>query len=363
MNPFTTSEMDERLTRIRERLTEEDIDALVSTDAMSIRYATGFCGEPRTLLLTNNQVVLYTSFRTLPWAEAQTRDIELSTHSDPIEDILNRISHVASIGVDPGIRHQHLLKLTDAWAPRKVVLSSAIDRTREIKSAAEIERLRQSQQHNEAVFNTVLPQIKPGMTERGVQGLILTEIASREVLDGYAFPPIVAAGANAWEIHHLPDSTPLQAGGMIIIDLGVMHQGYASDMTRTVCLGEPSDKMREVYACVSEAQDRAFAAIRTGATNHQVDTAARAVIAGAGLDRGFTHGLGHGIGLETHDPGITLSPNAAERPLEPGMVFTIEPGTYLEGAFGVRIEDTVVVRPDGFENFTRQSKAFTSLPL
>jgi Xaa-Pro aminopeptidase len=227
----------------------------------------------------------------------------------------------------------------------------------------EVDRLRQSQQLNEAVFSAVLPRIRPGMTERGVQGLILSEIAAHEDLDGYSFSPIVAAGANAWEIHHLPDATPLQMGDMVIIDLGVIHRGYASDMTRTVCLGPPTDRMREIYECVSEAQDRAFDVIQSGVSNHEVDAAARALICHAGHGRGFTHGLGHGIGLQTHDPGIRLSAEAPELPLEAGMAFTIEPGIYLEGEFGVRIEDTIIVRHNGYENLTRQSKAFTSLPL
>jgi Xaa-Pro aminopeptidase len=248
-------------------------------------------------------------------------------------------------------------------APHEVVASRAIDLARQIKSEAEIALLRQSQKLNEAVLTAVLPKIRPGMSERAAQGMILAEIAGREELDGYSFAPIVAAGSNAWEIHHLPDSTLLEKGDMVIIDLGVVFQGYASDMTRTICLGKPTARMREIYKCVALAQERAFNLVKPGVTNHELDTVTREVISQAGHGRGYTHGLGHSIGLETHDPGPNLSQRAAEVPLKAGMTLTIEPGIYLEGEFGVRLEDTIVVRPGGHENLTNQSLELFSLDL
>lgn len=361
MSDFSRAEMSERITRIRSQMVSEQLDAFISTDLFSVRYATGFRGEPRTLLLTKDAVVLYTSFRSIAWAEKQTQNVELSTFDDPVADILSRLSDSCRVGVDSAIGHTAMLALQQRLKPRAVVASAAIDRVRQIKSEAEIERLEQSQRLNEMIFSAVLPKIRAGMTERAVQGLILAEIAAHEDLDGYAFSPIVAAGANAWEIHHLPDATPLQTGDMVIIDLGVVRQGYASDMTRTICLERPTERMRDVYDCVIEAQERAFAAIQSGATNHEVDAAARAVINDAGHGRGFTHGLGHGIGLQTHDPGIRLAPKTPALSLEAGMAMTIEPGIYLEGEFGVRIEDTVIVRTTGCENLTKQSKVLTCL--
>jgi len=363
MTDFPSTEMHERLVRIRAQMRDEGLGAFITTDSASIRYATGFRGEPGTLLLTEDEVVLYTSFRTLAWAQQQTNDIELSTDPDPIDDIRRRFGGPCLVAVDSGIRHENIIELQRTLNSHTVAPSAVIDTVRQIKSTIEIERLRESQQMNEAVFSAILPRIRIGMSERAVQGLILAEIAMHEGLDGYAFPPIVAAGKNAWEIHHLPDMTPLQKGDMVIIDLGVMHHGYASDMTRTICLGESSDKMREIYECVLESQQSAFDAIRQGVTNHEVDAVARAVIENAGHGRGFTHGLGHSIGLQTHDPGIRLSAKTPELPLEAGMAFTIEPGIYLENEFSVRIEDTIVVRPDGYENLTQQSKTFTCLPV
>lgn len=358
---FTSAEMSGRLDRIRARMAGEELDAVICLDPASVRYATGFRGEPRTLLVTADQSVLYTSFRTLPWARQQTRNLELSTSADPLEDIQRRLSRSGNVGVDSGISHARLLGFQQKLDGHTVTPSAAIDIVRRIKSEAEIGMMRQSQQRNEEVFSAVLPSILPGMTERAVQGLILAEIAGREDLDGYAFPPIVAAGPNAWEIHHLPDSTPLETGDMVIIDLGVMHRGYASDMTRTICLGEPTARMRRIHECVSEAQEHAFSAVRPGVTSHEVDAAARGVISRAGHGRWFTHGLGHSIGLEVHDPGFNLSPKAPEVLLEPGMTFTIEPGIYLEGEFGVRTEDIIVVRDRDCEILTHQSRGLICL--
>lgn len=362
MRDFTPEEMLDRLDRVRALMAAAPVDALVCNDAASVRYLTGFRGEPARLLLTADDAVLYTSFRSIAWAEAQTSGIELSVEPDPLADIGRRLGKIGrTVGVDSGIRHHQLVELQQRLADHRVLPSPLVDLARRIKSSAELALLRQSQRHNESVLQAVLPRIRPGMTERAVQGMILAEIATNEALDGPAFPPIVAAGPNAWEIHHRPDATPLRPGDMVILDLGVMFRGYASDMTRSVCLGEPAAAMREVYELVAEAQDRAFAAIRAGASSRAVDAAARAVIRAAGRDRGFTHGLGHAIGLEVHDPGLSLSPSGPDIPLEAGMALTIEPGVYLEGEFGVRSEDIIVVRDAGFENLTAQTRDLVSL--
>ena len=148
---------------------------------------------------------------------------------------------------------------------------------------------------------------------------------------------------------------------MLLLDLGVISQGYASDMTRTICLGQANPDMREIYETVARAQEAAIACMLPGATTREVDQAAREAISDAGYAEGFTHGLGHSIGLETHDPGLNLSPSTPNVELEVGMVFTVEPGSYLPDAFGVRIEDIVAVGENEPHNLTKQCKTFTEL--
>lgn len=362
---FTHREMQSRLERIRRGMAHDGLDALLVTDPANVRYATGFRGEPRTLLLTADSAMLYTSFRTLAWAKAQTSAVELSTAEDPLTDITEQLkpAGATTVGVDRGLSHTQLAAWQGRFSDAELRPRSTIERVRRVKSGAELALMAESQHKNEAVLAKVLPRIKPGQTERQVQGMILCAIAEDDTLDGYAFAPIVAAGANAWEIHHLPDATPLKHGDLIILDLGVVYRGYASDMTRTICLGRPTDEMVSVYGTVGRAQQAALDALVPGATTRQVDAAARAVIHDAGLGRGFTHGLGHSIGLETHDPGLNLSPKTEEVPLEPGMVFTLEPGTYLEGKFGVRTEDTVVVGQNRPNNLAQWPSKMTCLAV
>lgn len=180
-------------------------------------------------------------------------------------------------------------------------------------------------------------------------------------MEAPAFTPIIAAGRNAWEIHHQPDATVLREGDMVIVDLGVKVAGYASDMTRTICLGKATDLMREVHAKVREAQLAAMEMVRAGVRAAEVDAAAREVIESAGFGRGFTHGLGHGIGLDTHDADLRLNAGAGALELKEGMALTLEPGIYLEEEFGVRTEDVVVVEKNGFRNLTSTSHELIEL--
>lgn len=355
---FSTHEMTNRVTNIRQKMAENDVDALIITNAANIRYLTGFQGEPRTVLITDASLVLYTSYRTLPWAEKQcsalVNTIELVASSSPLTEIQKRLKSSLKIGTDHAIAHRALQELRNQFSAHQVGPCAIIEEVRRIKSSAEISLMQQSQILNEGIFRATLPLITLGMTERAVQGLMLAQMASNELVERYSFEPIVAFGPNAWEIHHLPDDTPISPDQMLLLDLGVFHQGYASDMTRTTCLGNTTDQMLEVYEIVKTAQSSAIAAMRPGVTTHEIDRIARNIISEAGYARGFTHGLGHSIGLETHDPGLNLSQSSPETLLEEGMVFTVEPGIYLEDGFGVRTEDVVVVTADGTQRLTTE---------
>lgn len=369
--PFSAQEMRSRLAAIRAHVHASGLQALITQNQANIRYATGFRGEPGTLLLTQDTALLFTSFRTLPWAQKQTQvlasELELSI-DPPFPEILKRLAEPKlPIGVDQTLSHLRFLDLKRHFPPYHLQTCSSIEQTRRCKSPAEIELLAQSQQLNEEIFQAVLPRIQLGMSERVVQGLILTELAQRPEVDAASFAPIVATGGNTWEIHHLPDESEIRNNNLLLLDLGVIYRGYASDMTRTIALGTPSSEMREVYETVGQAQEAAIAAMKPGDQTHAIDSAARKIIGATAQARSFTHGLGHSIGLETHDPGLNLSPYSPDEVLLPGMAFTVEPGIYLadgaEPGFGVRTEDVVVVTAEGNRNLTKQSKDLFELSL
>ena len=365
---FTSREMSERLTRIRSKLQEEGLDGLICCDPANVRYATGFKGEPRILIILPDEIILYTSIRTVAWAREHTKAIadslELSTVDSPIEDLARRLSKTSlDLAIDQNITAASLSTWREKLAPHSINPRSIVEQVRQIKSPAEIALMQKSQQLNESVLGAVLPKIRPHMTERGVQGLILAEMARNEWIDGFSFEPIVAVGPNCWEIHHLSDDTVIGTDQMLLIDLGVRYQGYASDMTRTLCLGQASPKMRDIHHLVSHALESAISAATAGITNRELDQIAREIISDAGFGKTFTHGLGHHIGLETHDPAPPLSAKAPEIILAPGMALTIEPGIYLENQFGVRTEDIVIITDSAPVNLTRPSHQLLKIPV
>ena len=349
---FSDAEMKARLSRTRALMATNGIDALYLTGEHNVRYVSGFKGEPRHLLITRSEIVLYTSFRTEPWARAQTTDIEISTESDVLADLATRLGGdgVKTIGVERHVTHPAFERIQERFSSYDVKVSTVVETVRMVKSDAELSYMRTAQAMAERVLSDTLPEIRPGVTERFIRGRIRSRIAEIEEADDYAFGPLIVAGENAWEVHHRPDFRKVGPGDFIIIDMGARYRGYNSDMTRTLCVGAPTDEMRRVYATVKAAQDKAFAAIRANACNHAVDAAARDHIGAAGYGEYFTHGLGHSIGLEVHDPLLGFGKAQSEDTLEAGMVMTVEPGIYLEGKFGVRIEDVVVVTDDGYEN-------------
>jgi Xaa-Pro aminopeptidase len=220
-----------------------------------------------------------------------------------------------------------------------------VDDLRVIKDAEELSQLQDAIDVLDRCLAHVLEQIEPGRTERQIARMV--EIYLIEHADGPSFPSIVASGPNASVPHAVPSERRIQAGEGIKIDIGARASGYCSDMTRTVCLGQPRDqRLVELHAIVLEAQAYAEAHVRPGMTGREADSLSRDSITRAGYGDAFKHGLGHGIGLEVHEPP-SLSQSRGDEPLRPGMVFSIEPGIYLPGWGGVRIEDLVVLEESG----------------
>ncbi len=340
-----------RLTKLRQTLAEREVDALLISQPENRRYLTGFTGSAGLLLITDSRAVLATDFRYYEQVGQQAPDWELARITDNFQKLLPDL--LASAGVRRlGFESQHvtvdqLATWTQAtsgveWVP----LKDTVESVRMFKDEGEIEAMRRSVALTDEALAHALEVIRPGMTELQVAWLIesymRTHGASR-----VAFDLIVGAGPNGALPHAHPGDRTIQAGDPIVFDLGCVVDGYCSDLTRTVCLGRPSDKYLAVFDIVLQAQQAAEAAIRPGLTGVQADAVARDLIAAAGYGDQFGHGLGHGVGLAVHEkPGAgRLSTDT----LQAGMSLTVEPGIYLPGEFGVRIEDLVIIRDGGVE--------------
>lgn len=257
----------------------------------------------------------------------------------------------ARIGVE-GLRMRVIeVRLLERYAPdcQLIPADEVMETLRIAKDAAEIVQMRRAVAVVEAALRAVLPQIRPGMTEREVAGRLMVEIL-RGGSEGMPFEPIVVAGPNAASPHAVPTDRPIRPGETVIIDGGAMVGGYVSDITRTVALGGLPEEMLRIYEVVRQANEAGRSAVRPGQAAQEVDRAARAVIRKAGYGDFFLHRTGHGLGLEIHEPPYIVEGN--RQSLQAGMTFTVEPGIYLPGRGGVRIEDDVLVTPEGAETLT-----------
>lgn len=350
----------ERLEKLRRRLAEENVDGLLVGSPANRRYLSGFTGSAGWLLITAERAELWTDFRYLEQAAAQAPAYEIVRHEVNFYEHLGR--RVRELGLARlGFERDHLRygewQRLRAGVPETVELvpvAGWIEELRRVKDAGEIAAIRRAARIADEALLEVLAELRPGVTEREV-ALQLEFAMRRRGADGVAFEIIVASGPRSALPHGTASERVIEAGDLVTIDYGAVHAGYASDCTRTVVVGPASERHRQIYNIVLEAQRRALAAVRPGATGAEVDRAAREVIAAAGYGDHFGHATGHGVGLDVHE-GPRLSATGQEDVLAPGMVVTVEPGIYLPGWGGVRIEDLVLVTGSGGEILTRVTK-------
>ena len=350
-------------------LAERDLPAALITRLLNVRYLTGLDSSSAFLLVRpDGTATLATDGRYALMAEQVCPDVEILTTRDGPADLLRRA--VSEGRTRAGFEeHDVTVAAHDAWlgAVRGVALvrlNRPVERQRVIKDAEELACLRRACELSDAAFADMLPEIRPGVTEREfARGLErrMVELGA----EAPAFASIIAAGENGAIGHHHPGDRPFATGDLIVMDFGARYAGYHADMTRTVALGEPADWQREMYDLVAAAQRAGRAALAPGVTSNDVDTAARTVIAGAGQGAYFTHGLGHGVGLEIHEDPF-LSPRrqgedatayaGRAATLQSGIPITVEPGVYVPGRGGVRIEDTLVVTEGEPESLTKTTR-------
>ena len=361
---FPDAEYTARLARLRRRMVVEKFDALLIEDEINRGYLTGFEASNGLLCVnTDAEMAFFTDFRYIESARVELGFLHCKKFGrGPRYEGLTQLARRQSwrrVGYDGAgsvsaldAMKKALPEVTE-WASCQGVINTL----RMIKSPRELTVIRNAVRMGDESFAHVLPQIRPGMSEWEIR------VRMRSVMDqvsqGESFETIVCVGANASQCHHHPSLRPLRSGQELLIDMGVKVDGYCSDMTRVVFFGTPSPKLREIYRIVLAANQRAIAGVRAGITSHEADRLARELIEKAGYGKYFGHSLGHGVGLQVHDPG-SLRTNGKER-LQPGMVVTIEPGIYLPGIGGVRIEDMVVVREKGCEVLTQTPKELRCL--
>ena len=351
--------MNRRLVVLRRKLAEHDLDAILITQPENRRYLSGFTGSAGVLLISQEQAIIATDFRYYEQVARQAPHFQLAKIERKFVDVLPDL--VAQVGARRvGFESAHLTyDQYQEWAKvakgfELVPTKELVEQIRAVKDEDELEKIRRAVALADEAVAHVLGIIEPGMTEKEV-AWELESFMRTHGAEKMAFDLIVASGPNGALPHATASERAIRAGEPIVMDLGCVVEGYHSDMTRTICLGQPDARFREVYELVLSAQLAAEEAIRPGMTGREADAIARKVIEEAGYGEQFGHGLGHGVGLAIHEKP-TLG-KLSEDVLEPGMVFTVEPGVYIPGWGGVRIEDMVVLREDGVEVLTQASKA------
>ena len=337
-----------------------EADAALVTRLVNVRYLTGFTGSNGALLLTREGAVLATDGRYIEQSLRQAPDVERTIVGAPATALAERAAKdgVTSLAYESHDVTVDLYETLSARGPAMSKLGRAVETLRAVKDDDEIALLREACAVADRAFARLLPSLAPGRTEKDVRTQ-LEALMLEEGGDGPSFETIVASGPNSAVPHHRPTDRVLEAGEFVKLDFGALYRGYHSDMTRTVALSPVADWQRDVYALVASAQAAGRAALAVGAVAGDVDKAARDVIVEAGHGDDYTHSLGHGVGLEIHE-APTLRVGATD-PLADRTPVTVEPGVYLAGRGGVRIEDTLVVRPDGPELLTTTTKELLEL--
>jgi Xaa-Pro aminopeptidase len=338
----------ERLSKLVE---EKELDRLFVSDLTNVRYLTGFTGTNGACLVGGDQLVFFTDFRYTERAKS-----EVSPEWEPpaaerelIPQIVARMK--GRVGFEDAKLSVRQLARLEAAAGDDVEFVPAgdlVEQLRAVMEPEELERIAAAAELTDGVYQWALEQGLAGRTEIDVARGAVARI--RELGAEPSFPPIVAAGENGALPHAEPGEREIGSGELVVFDMGSLLDGYCSDCTRTFATGEPGDDASEVYDLVLTAQLKALEAIRPAAAGKEIDAVAREIISEAGHGDHFGHGLGHGVGLEVHE-GPRLA-TTSEDDLFEGNVVTVEPGIYLPGRFGVRIEDLVVVSGDGYRNLS-----------
>jgi Xaa-Pro aminopeptidase len=360
-----------RLRALRRAMSRDNIEGLLVTHLSDVRYLCGFTGSNAALAVTHSKAELFTDGRYTAQALEETQSARVKITA-PQQTVLGEacallessLPKKARAFYDPSHTTVSSLSAMRAalspgrrgfFSPLRELIVSEL---RMIKDADELDRMTEAAALGNRLFLAILPHIEPGIAESEITASL--EFFARSLgAEAMSFETIVASGPRSALPHGRATARKTPRNGFVTLDFGVILKGYCSDMTRTVCIGKPGRSERFAYDAVLEAQQAAVAAVRPGVTCGEVDEAARSVLRTAGLDEYFTHSTGHGVGLEIHEPPRIARDQKQE--LKPGIVVTIEPGVYMPGKFGIRIEDMVVVTEKGSKVLTPVTKTLIEL--
>ncbi|NLL20976.1 MAG: aminopeptidase P family protein [Firmicutes bacterium] len=354
--------LNNRVAKIRQKMAENNIDALLVTHRPNVFYLSGFSGTSGFLLLTAEDALLYTDFRYLQQAGEQAPGFEVvrvnstADFSAAVQLISQKgLKNIALEEAHISLREFHQFKNSYHGDGRIVPLFNFIEVMRAVKEEEEITKIATAARIADEAFQKILPLLKPGMSELDLAGELEYRLR-KSGSEKLPFEIIVASGERSALPHGTAGSRIIKEGEPVTVDFGAVYEGYCSDMTRTFLFGAPSAKQQEIYNMVLQGQEMALSSIKPGQKASAADTLVRNFFQQLGFGMYFGHGLGHGVGLEVHELP-TLSPKG-EGLLEEAMVFTLEPGIYIEGWGGIRIEDLVVLRSNGVQNLTNTGKRF-----
>ncbi len=346
------------IAEIAAKLPEYGLDAMLITSESGERYALGFHGEGL-LLITRDEAHYTTDGRYIEAAQEQITGARVSLITAQNGHLAQARAYLEekglhNVGFESGAmtvdaHHRYTQELPCILTPAQTLL----DELRASKDEAELAVMRHAQEITDEAFKAILNFIRPGLTEREIAARLVYELM-RHGGEKVSFDPIVAAGPNGSKPHAVPGDQVVDTGMFITMDFGCKVEGYCSDMTRTVALGQPTPEMEKVYAAVLSAQKAGINTARAGVTGREVDEAARRCLREAGYEAYFTHSFGHSLGIDIHE-APNASPNE-HRTLPVGAVISAEPGVYLPGRFGVRIEDVLVLNENGCEDITHSPK-------
>ncbi len=343
----------------------ESIDCVLITSDINRRYFTGMKSSDGTVIAFRDKAYLVIDFRYIEKARSTVTSAEV-IEQKKLYSQLNELMHkhnASNVAIESQtltVSRLHILRaqFKDIEVIDTDVLSNAVNALRMVKDESELECIRKAQEIAETAFERILSFIHVGVTEREI-ALELNRLMFEYGAEDLSFETIALAGANTSMPHGVPSDKKVENGEFVLMDFGAVYNGYHSDMTRTVCVGQPSDEMKKVYNIVLEAQTAAINAAHAGMTGQELDLIARSIISDAGYGNCFGHSLGHGVGMEIHERP-NASPNSAAE-LNKGAVVTVEPGIYIAGKYGVRIEDFVILTENGCINLTKSAKNIISL--